>query len=387
MKPLRKFAVPFEDFVLVTALVLAPAAVGRAVTIGPPVQIGTISASVLPEVSGIVDGRATPGTFWVHNDSGDSARFYAINHQGSLLGTFPLTGAPSGDWEDIEIGAKPGGGNYLYLGDVGDNDANRPSITIYRTVEPQTTASATIAASDYSAAHLQYPTGARNAESLLVDPLTNDAFIITKTNIPEIYTFPGSAFGNSMTTMTALGTLSVTIPKPTAADISPDGRHILVRSKGVGYLFERSTGESVADALHGPGTSFTLGSESQGEAIGWAADGTGFFTTSELNGLPSAPIYHYSFTPSLLPGDYNRNGVVDAADFVVWQENVGTIAGTLPNDTAGGTIGQAQYDLWQSSFGATSSGSGSRSDSVSTSRVPGPPGMHRSSQPSPYSEL
>lgn len=367
-----KRALQFVEIVVLAALLLVPVAGVRAVTIGPPTQIGTISASVLPEVSGIVDGRATPNTFWVHNDSGDSARFYAINHQGSLLGTFPLAGAPSGDWEDIAISAKPGGGNYLYLGDIGDNDANRSSITVYRTDEPQSTASATIAAGNYSAAHLQYPGGPRNAESLLVDPLTNNAFIITKSNVPEIYSFSSSAFGNSTTTLTALGTLSATIPKPTAADISPDGLHILVRSKTIGYLFEREIGESVSDALHGPGILFTLGSESQGEAIGWAADGTGFYTTSESNGLPSAPIYHYSFTPSLLPGDYDRNGIVDAGDYAVWRMKVGAAAGTLPNDTTGVAIGQAQYDLWRSNFGAVSTGSGSANGALLSRSVPEP---------------
>src|SRR3954471_8051797 len=99
----------FKEIVLVTALLLVPTDVASAVSIGLPTQIGTISASVLPEVSGIVDGRATPNTFWVHNDSGDTARFYAINHQGTLLGTFPLADAPSGDWEDIAIGPKPSG--------------------------------------------------------------------------------------------------------------------------------------------------------------------------------------------------------------------------------------------------------------------------------------
>src|SRR5262249_6464597 len=136
--------------VTIVSSTLAPIAPAFALAIGPPVQIGTIKASDAPEVSGIVDGRATPNTFWIHNDSGDSARFFAINHQGTLWGTFLLAGATAVDWEDIAIGAKSGGGNYLYLGDIGDNDANRPSITVYRTDEPQSTVSATIPAGGYS---------------------------------------------------------------------------------------------------------------------------------------------------------------------------------------------------------------------------------------------
>jgi hypothetical protein len=52
-----------------------------------------------------------------------------------------------------------------------------------------------------------------------------------------------------------------------------------------------------------------------------------------------------------LPGDYNDDGVVDAADYAVWRNNVGAPAGTLLNDGDGGTIGQAHYDTWRANFG------------------------------------
>jgi hypothetical protein len=59
-----------------------------------------------------------------------------------------------------------------------------------------------------------------------------------------------------------------------------------------------------------------------------------------------------------LAGDYNENGVVDAADYTVWRDNLGAAAGTLPNDVDGGVIGQAQYDTWKQNFGNVA-GSGS----------------------------
>lgn len=55
-----------------------------------------------------------------------------------------------------------------------------------------------------------------------------------------------------------------------------------------------------------------------------------------------------------LPGDYNSDGTVDAADYTVWRDAVGAPAGTLPNDTSGGAIGQPQYLAWSSNYGATS---------------------------------
>ena len=57
--------------------------------------------------------------------------------------------------------------------------------------------------------------------------------------------------------------------------------------------------------------------------------------------------------PPILAGDYNNDGIVDAADYVVWKKNIGQPSQTLPNDTTGVIVGQAQYDLWRSNFGST----------------------------------
>ncbi len=269
-----------------------------AITISPPQHVGTISTSTLSETSGIVGSRSLPGILWVHNDSGDSARFYAINAAGALQGTFSLTGATATDWEDIAMGPKAGGGNYLYLGDIGDNDANRSQIAVYRTDEPQVATGGTIAATGYKKALLQYPGGPRNAESLMVDPLTGDLFIITKTPSGQIYSAPSTIFNTTgVTQLTSQGNLIVGLDKPSAADISPDGLHILVRDRSTtAYLFERTPSQTVAQALHGAGIPVTLAAEEQGEAIGWAADGKGFYTASEWNGQGPQPLYFYAFS-------------------------------------------------------------------------------------------
>jgi hypothetical protein len=57
--------------------------------------------------------------------------------------------------------------------------------------------------------------------------------------------------------------------------------------------------------------------------------------------------------PVGVAGDYNQNGVVDAADYVVWRNNVG--AGTLPNEggISPGVVDTDDYNFWRSRFGAT----------------------------------
>jgi autotransporter-associated beta strand protein len=54
--------------------------------------------------------------------------------------------------------------------------------------------------------------------------------------------------------------------------------------------------------------------------------------------------------PTIFAGDYNDDGTVDSADYVVWRKFQGTSA-VLPNDPHGGTIGAAQFDTWRANYG------------------------------------
>jgi hypothetical protein len=75
--------------------------------------------------------------------------------------------------------------------------------------------------------------------------------------------------------------------------------------------------------------------------------------------------------PALLPGDYNDDGKVDAADYVVWRKNEGTM-NILPNDPTGGTIGAAQFNSWRANFGNMLGGSGSTNTEDASGAVPEP---------------
>jgi hypothetical protein len=72
--------------------------------------------------------------------------------------------------------------------------------------------------------------------------------------------------------------------------------------------------------------------------------------------------------PPLLPGDYNSDGSVDAADYVVWRKSVG--ADGLPNrgPLIRGPVGAADYDFWRQNFGAVAAASGA------TAAIPEPAG-------------
>jgi hypothetical protein len=76
-----------------------------------------------------------------------------------------------------------------------------------------------------------------------------------------------------------------------------------------------------------------------------------------------------TFATPLL-GDYNQNGVVDAADYDVWRKKSGS-GTSLPNDDTPG-VGPDDYTRWRTHFGQRSSGSGVGSNLDSGSSIPEP---------------
>jgi hypothetical protein len=133
----------------------------------------------------------------------------------------------------------------------------------------------------------------------------------------------------------------------TSADISPDGHWLLIRSRSTtAYAYERTPGESIADALSGTPIPFLLASEPQGEAIGWAADGKSFFTTSERDG---SAINQYWISP---PGDANLDAQVDGADYTAWADNFLKTGRTrAQGDFNGdGVVDGTDYTIWADNF-------------------------------------
>ncbi len=73
-------------------------------------------------------------------------------------------------------------------------------------------------------------------------------------------------------------------------------------------------------------------------------------------------LYELALSPTpILPGDYNRNGIVDASDYVVWRRTLGqsVAMGTGADGNFDGQITQSDYNTWRSHFGqVAASGAG-----------------------------
>ncbi len=92
-----------------------------------------------------------------------------------------------------------------------------------------------------------------------------------------------------------------------------------------------------------------FGEESQAVGI-WGAIGSGAQYTTPL--ITGTGFLQVSSADVALPGDYNDDGFVDAADYTMWRDNLGASAGTLANDVDGGVIGTLQYTTWVTNYGS-----------------------------------
>lgn len=259
----------------------------------PPVGLPAAS-----ELSGIAASFLHHGTYYVHNDSGDTARFFAVDESGSLLATFDVTGRTADDWEDIAVGPCATG-SCVFLGDIGDNSAKRATYTVYRVTEPADARTSHAVTAD--ALPFRYPDGAHNAETLLVHPTTGRMFVVTKvaSGASGIYAFPESQRPDELVTLTRIGAVSPPSGSPqiTGGDISPEGTAVLLRTYSNAWYYgsggvdggSGATDESLATILGRAPCMVPVAPEPQGEAIGFRQDGLGYVTVSE-----GAPVLHFA---------------------------------------------------------------------------------------------
>jgi hypothetical protein len=264
-------------------------------------QVGTLFDGPT-ETSGIVASRKQDDVLWVHEDAGASPVLYAISTAGTLLGQWRIqTTSRVYDWEDIAIESMTGRADRIWVGDVGDNgvrDGETPRASIHIARIPEPTVDRTIApGSNTTITNLQaedtftftYPNTAYDSEAIAVDPQTGDLYIFAKVGTGPSSVFRARAPLSSgvLEVVAALDATSLN-----GADFSPAGDELLVRNYASAFYFARSSG-TWPEALALKPKTVRLQGEAAAEAIGFAADGRGFFTISEG---ANSPILFYAKT-------------------------------------------------------------------------------------------
>lgn len=250
-----------------------------------------ITPGLIDEASGLADSRTIDGHVWVNEDSGTPAQLNLLSHGGKLAGRLPLPGITNRDWEDMAAGPGPQPGvSYLYLADIGDNLAQNTQNVIYRLTEPK---SLTESVGTIDRIAFRYADGPRDAETLLLDPLTRDLWIVSKeNNTTRLYQLSYPQSTTMVNTAVFRGELPLTLV--TSGSISPDGKEILLKTYTGVYYWIRFTGQTVAEALVGKNSySLTYQLEPQGEGICFDKAGNGFFTLSERGNAASVTLNYY----------------------------------------------------------------------------------------------
>ncbi|MDQ3555961.1 MAG: hypothetical protein M3409_04170, partial [Gemmatimonadota bacterium] len=237
---------------------------------------------------------------WTHNDSGGRPRIFAVDSAGRAAVEVEVAGAHARDWEDIAMGPCPSGA-CLYIGDIGDNDAVRGEIVVYRVPEPEPGALATSPAESFAA---RYPGGPRDAEALFVLP-SGEIYILTRGrgHPIELYRYPLPLQPGGTVVLERVRQISPgPVSRPhqvTGANATPDGAWVAVRTYRTLFLYR------TADLLAGPETGarsvdLSVLGEPQGEGVAIRPDGQVVLTSEGVAKRTAATMSRLACT--LQPG-------------------------------------------------------------------------------------
>jgi len=303
-----------------------------------PAYIGYIHEYELEEASGLVASRRYPGVYYSIQDTYQPSNVYALWYDGTALATFDLEGIHQDDWEDITM-LEYDGVDYIYIGDIGNNDGNRcrgiddyPDMRAIRFPEPemwQLTGGKFVIPSylitEMTLKNPNQPTicdaeTRQDFECMMADQYTGDVYMVQKNvyhHDASIYKFTPTYFSQTIWLQevgkmprsssirlkleeSANSTNDLSTPyyewpmAITGCDIARKGPRILVRNYPLLHMWERNIGQTVEDAIvHNEPCQTWLHDETLGESIAFCDHEEGFVTTSD--GQRYAPIYYYDF--------------------------------------------------------------------------------------------
>jgi len=226
-------------------------------------KTGSVTFGPISEMSGIVKSKQYDDVYWVHNDSGDKSRLFALDADWNVIippfmqGSYASTSvhqAKSGaktkkngwpgntikaasniDWEDIATD-----GDMLYVADMGNNGNARRDLGVYVIPEPNPTATKDIRALKFLPvrfpAQQHYPAHNWHYDTESIFHSDGSLYFISKHRQPgKINGWEqGAVLYRLDTQYTDQYNLLTEVERSdqilvaTGADLSPDGRHLAI---------------------------------------------------------------------------------------------------------------------------------------------------------------
>ncbi|MFT6433665.1 MAG: hypothetical protein ACJAVI_001707 [Candidatus Azotimanducaceae bacterium] len=232
---------------------------------------GYLNFAPISEMSGIIKSQQYEDVYWVHNDSGDKPRLFAINSQGKVIvppflqrsyqsepaaeegedkkpewpGSY-IHAASNIDWEDITTD-----GDMLYVADMGNNGNARRDLGVYVIPEPNPTSTQDIRALKFLpirySGQQQYPAQRWHYDNESIFYSDGHLYFISKHRQPgKISGWEKGAvlyrldteFTDRYNVLTEVQH-SDSILLATGADISPDGLHLAIICYTEVWVFEK----------------------------------------------------------------------------------------------------------------------------------------------------
>ena len=270
-------------------------------------MVGRLAHEALAEVSGIV--KSARGDFyWVHNDSGDSPRLFAIDAQGTPLkpqylpielADWPghaIDNASHFDWEDIALAD-----GVLYVADVGNNGNARRDLGVYVVNEPDPFAIPRMRALRYLPVRYpdqeEHPGDVWHFDCEAVFVADGILYFLTKhrqsrqigEGAPGTKLYRLDTHHTDAENVLTLVGRREDVSQVTAADMSPDGSRLAVATYTTLWLFDRP--ERGDDWLSGQAWRLDLDTSQakQLEALAWE-DASSLRLTNEQRDLFRARI-------------------------------------------------------------------------------------------------
>lgn len=215
-----------------------------------------IDAPARSEVSGIVKSQIHKNTFWVHGDSGNEDRIYAINEDGEIksgkkkYNGAKVHGAKNTDWEDIALGPD----STLIIADIGNNCYCREDLKLFFVKEPDPDANDVEVIMEYQ---IRYPKEVLESNILIREKSLNaEAVFVWNGNVhilsknrsnPSTMLFRlDDPREGEMNVLSYIDRFDVG-ELVTAADISEDESKIAVLTRASVWIFEPGDHTSIFD--------------------------------------------------------------------------------------------------------------------------------------------
>ena len=245
---------------------------------------------------------------------------YQLDRAGAVSASVTLNARGTLDIEDV-CSFEWNGVPQLAVADTGDNRRKRASVSVMLLEEPEPRPGQNLRRYSVSRRiYFTYADGPQDCESIAFDPETRSLLLVTKSwpdmetlSVPPagLYVLPldggvkddsgdpvdaevnaaADADGTAAAPRVLQRVADLTLKVTTAADVSPDGRRLMVLTYGDAYQYVRAEGQTWAEAVAVSPTRVALGPRGQSEGLCFGRDGRTLWISSE--GL-NQPLYRVS---------------------------------------------------------------------------------------------